>query len=273
MANRSNAPSAISGGTKTGHWHDSSSAISNITQLHAHPSQKLSQIFVKHAKNFLNDNYHRISLKWTKGHRDIAINETADRLAKEGCHTDQNLISLSLSYLAEKRSKHTLKTWRKDFTNKRPTGAFGEVTFQPPSTKPDKVFIQLASEPEVFGRLTQLRTMHGYNPPYYHRFNIDHDLACACGTEFYPHNASSYREHILNSCDKYLDHRAPIWRVSRNGDPTILLGSIKGLLTVAKFLKDSGALTATGEPYHPPRPPEMPELELNIPNDASPLLN
>ena len=235
-----------------------------------HPSQKLSQIFVKNAKTFLKCESHRISLKWTKGHKGVEINETADKLARNGRHTNQNILPTSLSYLAEKRSRLTLKKWRKEFNTYRPTGAFGEVTFYPPSTKPDKVFLQLGSEPEVFGRLTQIRTMHGHNPPYYHHFHIEHDLSCACGNELNPDNVSAYRQHILNSCDKYLTHYPPIWRVSRDGDPTILLGSIKGLLTVAKFLKQSGALTNTGEPYHNPCPPELPGLEFNIPHDASP---
>ena len=48
-------------------------------------------------------------------------------------------------------------------------------------------------------------------------------------------------------------------------DPAVLLGSVKGLLTVAKFLKVTGAFTTDGWPYHPPQPPETLEIDLFIP--------
>jgi hypothetical protein len=49
--------------------------------------------------------------------------------------------------------------------------------------KPNTIFRNLSNKPEVFGHLTQLRTMHGYNT-YYKRFNIDWDRTCACGMEY-----------------------------------------------------------------------------------------
>jgi hypothetical protein len=247
---------------------DSSTTITNITRTHAHLTQSLSRIFTKHAKAFLDNDTHHISLLWTKSHRGTRINEEADRLAKEGRNADQNTQPPSLSFYAEKRSSHTLKQWRKDFAANRPTGAFGEATFHPPTIKPGKVFTQLANDPEVFGRLTQVRTMHGYNPPYYYRFRIDRDLDCTCGIQFDPSDASFHRRHVLNSCDEYISHHHILADGSRTRDPTILLGSTKGLLAVAKFLKTSGAFTRDGQPYNPPRPPDLPEMELNLPNDS-----
>jgi hypothetical protein len=250
---------------------DSSSALKNITRTHAHPSQTLSCTFVKHAKSFLENDTHHISLMWTKGHRGTPINEEADRLAKQGRKATQDHLPPTLTYFAEKRSRSTLKNWRKDFEANRPTGSFGEVTFRPPSNKPDKVFSQLASDPEVFGRLTQIRTMHGYNPPYFHRFHIDRDLSCACGNYFDPEDASFHRRHILNSCDEYIQHHHILSHASRTRDPAILLGSVKGLLATAKFLKTSGAFTTDGNPFQPTRPPENPEMELIIPNEPEPV--
>src|SRR5215472_14978006 len=244
---------------------DSSATITNITRLNAHPSQRLSRIFVKNAETFLKHESHKITIKWAKGHRGTAINEEADKLAKLGRRKPQNHLSPLLLYYAEKQSHLTLTQWRKDFDSNRPTGAFGEVTFHPPTTKPDRTFLQLANDPEVFGRLTQVRTMHGYNPPYYHRFHIDHDLECTCGNYFNPANVAFHRRHILNNCDEYADHHHLLSHASQTRDPTILLGSTKGLLAVAKFLKASGAFTADGRPYHPPHPPEVPELELHLP--------
>ena len=40
-----------------------------------------------------------------------------------------------------------------------------------------------------------------------------------------------------------------------------LLGSDKGLLATAKFLKESGALMSNGRPY---RPPEMPSIPAEV---------
>ena len=114
--------------------------------------------------------------------------------------------------------------------------------------------------------------MHGYNPPYYHRFHIDRELECACGIQFNPNDVSFHRRHVLNACDEYLPHHHLLAQASRARDPTILLGSTKGLLATAKFLKASGAFTSDGTPYIPPRPPDPPEMDLfepDNPNDDS----
>jgi hypothetical protein len=34
------------------------------------------------------------------------------------------------------------------------------------------------NQPEIFRRLTQICTMHGYNNYYHNQFNIEHDLTC-----------------------------------------------------------------------------------------------
>ena len=46
---------------------------------------------------------------------------------------------------------------------------------------------------------------------------------------------------------------------------TILLGTEKGLLAMAKFLTASGAFTTNGLPYEPPAIPPMPTIELDDP--------
>ena len=182
---------------------DSSSAITNATRTHTHPSQRLSCIFAPHANSFLQNDAHHITLLWTKGHKGTRVNEEADRLAKLGRAANQDDLLPTLSYYAEKCSRLTLKHWKRDFNSNWPTGAFGEVTFHPPSTKPSKVSQQLADDPEVFGQLTQVRTMHGYNPPYYHCFHINRDLECACGIQVNPNDVSFHRRHVLNACDQY----------------------------------------------------------------------
>jgi hypothetical protein len=51
--------------------------------------------------------------------------------------------------------------------------------------------------------------------------------------------------------------------VHRDHSPAILLGTTKGLLATAKFLRESGAFTATGRPYQPPQTPALPALDLS----------
>jgi ribonuclease HI len=244
---------------------DNSSALTNITHTNPHPSQTLSQIFIKYAKSFLEVDTNRIVLQWVPGHKGFKVNEQADRLARRGCRHHEEILPTTLSYHAEQRSKLILKKWRQDFQNQYRNDAFREVTFLPPTTKPNRVFTQLRNEPELFGRLTQVRSMHGYNTSYYARFNIDQDLHCVCGHFVPPYPPSRIRDHTLHNCEAYDDHRNILSAVSRDHDGPVLLGSIRGLLATAKFLQKTGAFTSTGQPYEPTRPPDLPGLDLNDP--------
>jgi len=198
-------------------------------------------------------------------HKGYQINEEADRAAKRGCRFDHELLSDTLSYHAEKRSRLVQEGWQKELQANPLTGAFREVTHRPPTTRPDKVFLQLEKEPEVFGRLTQMRTMHGHNPSYFARIKIDHDPLCVCGHELLPNPPRRFRNHVLHNCEAYEDHRHILTAVSRHHDAPFLLGTVKGLCATAKFLKKTGAFTATGLPYEPPPPPIIPGLRLHDP--------
>src|ERR1700730_1840164 len=96
------------------------------------------------------------------------------------------MLSDTLSYFGEKRLKLVRREWKRAIRIHPLTGAFGKVTDRPPTTKPDPVFLQLRDKIEVFGRLTQIRTMHGHNTAYYARFNIQHDTVCFCGHQIPP---------------------------------------------------------------------------------------
>ena len=177
---------------------------------------------------------------------------------------EQEIFHETLSYHAEKKSKLVIKEWNRMLSEQRITRAFGEVTWLRPSTKPNTVFKQLGNKPEIFGRLTQTRTMHGYNAFYFQQFNIDRDPHCPCGLLIQADEHRQIRDHIFNNCKAYNKERRILSQASCDYDPGILLGSIKGLLTMAKFLEESGAFSAEGKPYSVPKLPEIPELALNV---------
>jgi len=159
--------------------------------------------------------------------------------------------------------------WRADIKKQPLTGAFAEVTFDQLTTKPSKVFKNLKDQPEVFGRLTQLRTMHGYNPHFYHHI-LKHEFDpnksnCICRHFLPPNPLQRFQNHVLHSCEAYEDHRHILSNVSQQHHVTILLGSSKGLLAMARFLKETGAFSASGRPYYPPTTPKLPGLELHDP--------
>ena len=241
---------------------DSASALSNIVCSHAHPSQIISLLFIKYALQFLESIDHHIVLQWVPGHQGYDVNIRADKLARQGCRLDQEILPNTLSYHAEQKSQLVQKHWRRELRSKPLTGAFGAVTNDPPHIKPSKVFLQLQNQPEVFGRLTQARTMHGYNPHYYARFALDGDPLCVCGHLVPPFPPQRFRDHVLHNCEAYNNHRHVLTAVSRDHHAPILLGSPKGLLATAKFLCESGAFTSTGQPYLPPNTPNLPGLAL-----------
>ena len=243
---------------------DSAPAIINITRSSAHPTQPLSLLYIEAANSFLTDASHRIVIQWVPGHSDIDINDHADCLAQRGCEEDHKIIPVSISYHSERKSKMTLRAWRRELRECPMTGAFGEVTKKPPTTKPDKVFYQLGKQPEVFGRLTQTRTMHGFNTAYYARFNLRPEQTCVCGLPM-PPDPIQVRDHVLHSCNQYDEQRHVLTESSRHHHATILLGTEKGLLATAKFLLTSGAFTTNGRPYEPPTIPPMPSLDINDP--------
>ena len=133
--------------------------------------------------------------------------------------------------------------------------------------------ITFKGSPEIFGRLTQLRTMHGFNMYYYRRFNItNRDWDCEC-SDTTPPNAEAVREHVLHLCPLFADDcREFLTTVSRLHKTLTLLGSNKGLLTMVNFLKSSSALTSNSKPYHPPKMLTIPsEIDIaDIPDEEEP---
>jgi hypothetical protein len=107
---------------------------------------------------------------------------------------------------------------------------------------------------ELFGRLTQASTGHGYLGEYYQCFVPDETPWCFCTDEVY-HPTLQTRKHIIFECDHYAQHRPLI----KNRPLEVLLGTKEGVLDFLTFLRKSGAFTKTGWPRpEPPEPPEPP---------------
>jgi ribonuclease HI len=241
---------------------DSTSALTNITNDRAHHTQTISKLFQKHALKFLEkDPNHRIQLQWIQGHKGHEINERADKLARSGRKLPQEIIPESLSFHAEKKTKTVLKEWRKEWYKMERTSLFRKNTFLEPTIKPNKVFQQLRNQPELFGRLTQTRTMHGYNVPYFDRLNIPYHPDCECGDQ-YSLDPQQVQDHVFRTCYTLRHHQKILSAVHRDRSPGILLGSIKGLLATANFLKMSNAFTHPDRAPGREKTPEMPGLDL-----------
>ena len=116
------------------------------------------------------------------------------------------------------------------------------------------LYDQLAIHAEIFGRLTRLRTRHGFDI-------TNRNWDCECGDVTPPHPAA-VREHILHLCPLYAEERREFLSpISRLHEPMTLPGSEKGLLAMANFLKLTGALTSNGRPYSPT---DLPTSEVDI---------
>jgi hypothetical protein len=126
----------------------------------------------------------------------------------------------------------------------------------PPSLRPTARFKELKRE--IFGRVFQCRTGHGYIGEYYNKFVPSENIDCPCG------EAIQTREHVLRECPLYEDHRHILEEVSRDISVPEILGTKEGISALAEFLDVSGAFTKTGEPRQTkdlPRYEDEPEPE------------
>ncbi|KAJ7471919.1 hypothetical protein FB451DRAFT_1251417 [Mycena latifolia] len=131
----------------------------------------------------------------------------------------------------------------------------------PPSLRPTPHFRTLKRE--IFGRVTQCRTGHGYTGEYYSTFVPSEDIDCPCGEAF------QTREHLLRECTLYENQRHILEKVSRDVSLPEILGTKEGITALAEFLDKSGAFTKTGEPRcQPSLPTYEDELEPDWDDDS-----
>jgi hypothetical protein len=214
----------------------------------------LAHTFTADINRFLNSNpTHTVSLIWTASHSNIPGNERADELAKNGGNLASSAPPYASSFANMKRraKEKMLNDWTKIWKSTPRHGHFAISNRFPPSLKPTKRLTHLENKGEIFGRVIQCRTGHGYLGEYYNRFVPSKDIDCPCGEHI------QTREHVLRDCIIYEQHRNILRETSETIALPVILGSEGGVEALALFLEKSGALTKHGNPYTRPPPPSL----------------
>jgi len=115
-----------------------------------------------------------------------------------------------------------------------------QANWFPPSLQPTPHFKDLRDKRELFGRLLQCCTGHGYAGDFYAKLKPGTDPSCLCGESFQTHT------HILRECHLYKDHRYILRKISPSIYPPDILGTQKGVEALAEFLSKSNAYTRSG---------------------------
>lgn len=199
------------------------------------PSQYIA-LQIRHSiEDFLTtSSLHHIQIAWIPGHHNIVGNERADELAKEA--TGRNDMSHSTYANARRRNKEGIRqkwteSWHRDVATQ--TGRFAIANRLPPTLKPRQHFTHTPRE--VYGRLIQCRTGHGFMGEYYATFVPTEPTRCPCG------EPRQTREHILRDCPQFTRQRIHLREVSYNIILNEILGTEKGIKALATFIKESSA--------------------------------
>ena len=149
-----------------------------------------------------------------------------------------------------RRSRQAVQEkWRRDWSKEKKEGRFAISDKFPPSCKTTRHFRELDGKRELFGRLIQARTGHGYIGEYYKQFVPDENTDCPCG-EFL-----QTREHLLRDCPRYEDQRYILREASGDIALADILGTKEGIEALTHFLDLTGAFTKSGsqrKPYAAP---------------------
>ena len=247
-------------------YSDSSSALENIMDPGHHPGQLYSLVFLKNIEaTLLTSPDLQIHLCWTPGHEDVRGNEKADKEARIASKRPSASLPTQ-AYLKAKIKRTVVGKWSSLVEKRKLTPGVAVTRFYPPKTTPTTIFKDTPRE--VFGRVTQTLSGHGYTGEYYARMRIPESLWCLCSTSDGAPVFNS-RHHVLKECRRYSRDRRiliddipnlldPDWQVASLGEPK------KALPAFVRFLENSGAFTKLGIPFKlnlilpPPRPKKPP---------------
>ncbi|KAJ3501041.1 hypothetical protein NMY22_g19059 [Coprinellus aureogranulatus] len=234
---------------------DNSSAASSIFNPRPTAGQSFAHSFYQLASKFLDaDNINRISIRWCPSHCGIRGNERADRLAKQATSLSSTMATTRTN--AIRRAKLAAqKEWTKEWRTAPHQGWFAVSDRLPPSLKPTKHARRLANNRELYGRVVQTRTGHGYTGEFRRRFALDEPYTCACDNI-----TLETREHVLIHCPRFERWRDDLRRVSREIVLSDILGTDKGIEALETFLHHSKAFA---RPHGPPHPPDEPDRDVD----------
>lgn len=239
---------------------DNSSVIDALKNPKPAAGQLLIHNFTTTIHKFLDDDpRHSVDVSWIPSHMEIDGNTRADELAKAGAAMASHMPFAGTTAHARQAAKERLlRDWTRQWKAAPKTGHFAISDRIPPAMKPTPHFRKLDGKREVFGRLVQCRTGHGYSGEYYRRFVPTESTQCQCG------EALQTREHILRECPLYDEHRPYLRKVSEDVSLPEILGTRDGISALITFLEKSGAFSKNGrprEPREPPKPEEAPDDE------------
>ncbi|TFY51500.1 hypothetical protein EVJ58_g10535 [Rhodofomes roseus] len=225
---------------------DNTSAISAIFEAKPGPSQGHSRIFREVVLRLLEaDPATNITIAWTPGHKGITGNELADQLAKDATAMQPDNDRSTCANALRRARERAMEAWTEEWKQTRPTGRFATANRLPPKPTPRKRFTKLPRE--LFGRVLQCRSGHGFMGEYYRHHVPSETVECPCGAQY------QSRSHILQDCPRYEAYRHLLRTASETIDLPTILGTDDGIDALARFIEESGAFTKTGEP------PEAPE--------------
>jgi len=230
-------------------YSDSSSALQKIFDPSTHPGQMASLLFCASIIALLGKfPLLEITLQWCPGHSNVIGNEVADSLAKAGISLP-SLISCSYSSFKESSKTKVQRSWQEEWPSLG--GTHHPIAHRTGFTNPPSIITSMTfnyTPRELYGRVTQAMTGHGYFGDYYARFVPSESPWCPCSDEVLAPTWQD-RDHIIYHCDRYSAHRD----ILQNRPLPILFNFKKGIDAFTQFLDKSGAFTKTGRPR--PTPP------------------
>ena len=154
--------------------------------------------------------------------------------------------------------EHATQGWIQVWKNHPQQGRYAQANRLPPSLRPSSHFEELRDKRELFGRLTQCRTGHGYLGDFYMKVDATSNPTCPCGEPY------QTRTHILRNCHLYRDYRYILEEISPTIYPPDILGTHKGIKALTEFLLKSNAFTrsVTGPPTR-----HKPTIDNRLPED------